>query len=92
MTILELKKYIFQKGKIEFILNEIGCGYIVYHPNKEYYSCSNCNGDNKAANKMTIDQAIRILDPATQRLRSRKSELQSLLIMTKIDTMPQLLK
>ena len=49
MTVLELKKYIFQEGKIEFILNEIGCGHIVYHPNKEYYSCSNCNGDNKTA-------------------------------------------
>ena len=49
MTVLELKKYIFQEGKIEFILNEIGCGHIVYHPTKEYYSCSNCNGDNKAA-------------------------------------------
>ena len=49
MTVLELKKYIFQEGKIEFILNEIGCGHIVYHPTKEYYSCSNCNGDNKTA-------------------------------------------
>lgn len=49
MTVLELKKHIFQEGKIEFILNEIGCGHIVYHPTKEYYSCSNCNGDNKTA-------------------------------------------
>lgn len=49
MTVLELKKYIFQEGKIEFILNEIGCGHILYHPSKEYYSCSNCNGDNKTA-------------------------------------------
>ena len=49
MTVLELKKYIFQKGKIEFILNEIGCGHILYHPAKEYYSCTNCDGDNKTA-------------------------------------------
>lgn len=49
MTVLELKKYIFQEGKIEFILNEIGCGHIQYHPIKEYYSCSNCDGDNKTA-------------------------------------------
>ena len=47
MTVLELKKYIFQEGKIEFILNEIGCGHILYHPSKEYYSCSNRDGDNK---------------------------------------------
>ncbi len=49
MTVLELKEWIYNNNKIEFILNEIGCGYIVYHPLKEYYSCSNCNGDNKGA-------------------------------------------
>lgn len=49
MTVLELKEYIFKEGKIEFILNEIGCGHILYHPIKEYYSCSNCDGDNRTA-------------------------------------------
>lgn len=49
MDIQSLKEYIYNNGKIEFILNEIGCGHIVYHPSKEYYSCSNCNGDNKSA-------------------------------------------
>ena len=49
MTVIELKQYIYDNGKIEFILNEIGCGHIVYHPLKEYYSCSNCNGDRKDA-------------------------------------------
>lgn len=49
MTVIELKQYIYDNGKIEFILNEIGCGHIVYHPTKEYYSCSNCNGDRKDA-------------------------------------------
>lgn len=49
MTVLELKKYIYEQQKIEFILNEIGCGHIVYHENKNYYSCSNCNGDNTGA-------------------------------------------
>lgn len=49
MTVIELKEYIYSQHKIEFVLNEIGCGHIVYHQNKEYYSCSNCNGDNKTA-------------------------------------------
>lgn len=49
MTVIELKEYIYDNSKIEFILNEIGCGHIVYHPGKEYYSCSNINGDNMAA-------------------------------------------
>lgn len=49
MDTISLKKYIFENGKIENVLNEIGCNHIVYHPNKEYYSCSNYNGDNQNA-------------------------------------------
>lgn len=49
MTVIELKKYIYDNGKIEFILQEIGCGHIRYHTKKEYYSCSNVNGDNIGA-------------------------------------------
>jgi len=49
MTVIELKQYIYDNNKIEFILNEIGCGYIKYHSQKEYYSCANVDGDNKSA-------------------------------------------
>lgn len=49
MTVIELKKYIYTNNKIEYILQEIGCGHIMYHSQKEYYSCSNVNGDNKSA-------------------------------------------
>ena len=49
MDIVSLKKYIYRENKIEFILNEIGCHHIKYHSSKEYYSCGNKNGDNKAA-------------------------------------------
>lgn len=49
MDTISLKNYIFENGKIEFILSEIGCQHIQYHPNKEYYSCSNFNGDNPNA-------------------------------------------
>ena len=49
MDTISLKKYIFENNKIEYILNEIGCRDIVYHKNKEFYSCSNFNGDNKSA-------------------------------------------
>lgn len=49
MDTISLKKYIFENNKIEYILNEIGCRDIVYHSNKEFYSCSNYNGDNKGA-------------------------------------------
>lgn len=49
MDTISLKNYIFENNKIEFILNEIGCHSIVYHPNKEFYSCGNFNGDNQGA-------------------------------------------
>lgn len=49
MTISELKKYIYDNNKIEYILEEIGCHSITYHPNKDFYSCGNYNGDNKGA-------------------------------------------
>ncbi len=46
MDTISLKKYIFEKGKIEYVLNEIGCHDILYHDAKEYFSCANYNGDN----------------------------------------------
>lgn len=49
MTAIELKKYIFENNKVQYILESIGCKDVLYHPNKEYYSCSNFNGDNKTA-------------------------------------------
>ena len=49
MDAISLKQFIFENKKIEFILDNIGCKDIVYHPNKEFYSCSNYNGDNKSA-------------------------------------------
>lgn len=49
MIISELKEYIYKNKKIEYVLEEIGCHSIAYHPIKEYYSCANHDGDNKNA-------------------------------------------
>ncbi len=49
MDTISLKKYIYENNKIEYILEEIGCKHIKYHSTKEYYSCSNYNGDNQGA-------------------------------------------
>lgn len=49
MDTISLKKYIHDNQKIEFILNEIGCHHIQYHPLKDYYSCGNYNGDNTSS-------------------------------------------
>lgn len=62
MDTISLKKYIFENNKIEYILNEIGCKYIVYHPNKEYYSCSNFNGDNQSAINVKNNEYLSVIN------------------------------
>lgn len=46
MTVTELKKYIFEKEKIEYILEKLGCNTIKYNNTKEYYSATQPDGDN----------------------------------------------
>lgn len=46
MQTKELKKYIFENSKIDFILEQLGCGNIVYHENHNYFSASWHDGDN----------------------------------------------
>jgi DNA primase len=46
MTVVDLKKYIYNNSKIEFILTKLGCQKIKYHANKEYYSATQPDGDN----------------------------------------------
>lgn len=46
MTVSELKKYIFEEGKIEYILENIGCHNIKYNKKSETYSASQPDGDN----------------------------------------------
>lgn len=49
MDTISLKQYIYENKKIEFVLQEIGCHHIKYHPLKDYYTCANYNGDNTSA-------------------------------------------
>ena len=44
-----LKQYIYENGLVEELLAEIGCECIRYHANKEYWSCTNPDGDNESA-------------------------------------------
>jgi DNA primase len=54
----ELKRYIFENKKITFVLEQLGCQYIKYNHNKNYYSCSNPDGDNKAAVTISNDKYL----------------------------------
>lgn len=46
MVVQDLKKYIYENEKIEYVLEKLGCGNIKYHENHEYYSASFPDGDN----------------------------------------------
>ena len=62
MDTISLKNYIFENNKIEYILNNIGCKNIQYHPNKEYYSCSNFNGDNPNAVNVKNNEYLNVVN------------------------------
>ena len=47
MTSIELKNYILENNKIEYILENLGCHSIEFHPAKNYYSSCFPDGDNK---------------------------------------------
>ena len=46
MTISELKEYIYNNNKIEYILEQLGCHEIRYNAQKEYWSAAQPDGDN----------------------------------------------
>lgn len=46
MTINELKEYIYEQNKIEYILEQLGCHDIKYNAQKEYWSAAQPDGDN----------------------------------------------
>lgn len=62
MDTISLKRYIYENNKIEYVLQEIGCHSIVYHPNKEFYSCGNYNGDNKGAINVKNNEYINVIN------------------------------
>ena len=46
MTAIELKQYIYENNKTEYILEDLGCTKIVFHPEKEFYSSCQPDGNN----------------------------------------------
>lgn len=62
MDTISLKKYIFENNKIEYILQEIGCNHIQYHQHKNFYSCSNYNGDNHSAINVKNNEYLNVIN------------------------------
>ena len=47
MTIRELKEYIYNENKIEYILEQLGCHEIKYNSKRETFSAAHPDGDNQ---------------------------------------------
>ena len=62
MDTISLKKYIFENGKVENVLREIGCHSITYHPSKDFFSCGNYNGDNKGAINVKNNEYLNVIN------------------------------
>lgn len=65
MDIKQLKEYIYENGKIEQILQEIGCHSIKYHPGGNpdpYWTASNKDGNNKSAITIYNKQSLKCIN------------------------------
>lgn len=68
-----LKKYIYENDKIQDVLEDIGCKHIKYHSSGDYYSCSNCDGDNKGAINVYNNEYLGVVNYTRQILDTSKS-------------------
>lgn len=57
MNAIELKRYIYENGKIETVLEALGCHHIKSH-NQQYYSCGMPDGDNTKSTIVYNDEWI----------------------------------
>jgi uncharacterized protein len=66
MIAQDLKEYINTENKIEYILEQIGCHSIKFHPDKDYYTATQPDGDNPldatSVHPETYDAAKKILE------------------------------
>lgn len=62
MTPQDLKEYIYENNKIDFVLNEIGCHHIKLNKSKEYYSCGNVDGDNPSCILVYNDKYLDVIN------------------------------
>lgn len=92
MTTIELKKYIYENKKIEYILDKIGCHFIKYHSEKEFYSCSNYNGDNKQAVNVYNNEYLRVKNWTRSKEFDDNSDLITLVEYNKNLNFPKAIK
>jgi len=86
MTVIELKEYIFQENKIEYVLISIGCHSVKYHADKDYCSAANKDGDNIGAINIQNNQYLNCRNYTRSKYFDDNSDLITLIEFTlKID-------
>lgn len=78
MTTIELKRYICENNKVEYILNSIGCTHIFYHNNKDFWSAANYNGDNPTAVNVKNNEYLNVKNWTRSKEFDDKSDLITL--------------
>jgi len=92
MDVISLKKYIYKKKKIEYVLNEIGCGNIKYHDNKEYFSASMPDGDNPMGVVIQNNQYLNFKSYSRNIGMDNEADLITLIEYVKNITFPKAIK
>lgn len=92
VTVTELKAYIAKEAKLHFILESIGCGHIKYHPNKNYYTCSNIDGDNQTAITVKNNEYLNVVNYTRKKDFDNTADLFTLIQFNNKQTFRQAFK
>lgn len=97
LNIEELKDYIHNEKKIEYILEQIGNHSIIYHQASDYYSCGNISnkdgdGDNKNAISIKNNKYLSCRNYTREKYFDDKSDLITLVQYNKNYTLSESIK
>lgn len=86
----DLKEYIVEQNCIDTILEDLGCGNIVFHGG--YYTCSNPDGNNKSAVTIYVDNLIVVNYTRCIAKNKRTTDLFDLVAFYRDCSFPEALK
>lgn len=71
MTTQEIKKYVYENNKIDYVLEKIGCTEIKLHDGR-YYSACNIDGDNPTAINVFNNEFLGVKDYTREKYFNNK--------------------
>lgn len=79
MLVTEIKQYVYENKKIPFVLENLGCHNIKYHPLKEYYSASFKDGDNPNGINIRNNEYLTFVSWSRESINQNGQDLISLI-------------